>query len=133
MLRDGFNYTKFNKKSEFLRENNYSYFQIIVSFRRDSQVVSQWDLLVTFRCRCRMDPSAVSCLLCKAMLPAQHGEEGVKKTTDYITSLTSGKAVVNSRHDKLELAEDDPDVIIFDDLPENENIDKGGIQNGKKM
>ena len=77
------------------------------------------------------------------MLPAQHGddvfspppsldEEGIKKTTDYITSLTSGKAVVNSRHDKLELTEDDPDVIIFDDLPENENIDKGGIQNVKK-
>ena len=76
------------------------------------------------------------------MLPAQHGddvfspppsldEEGIKKTTDYITSLTSGKAVVNSRHDKLELAEDDPDVIIFDDLPENENIDKGGIKMGK--
>ena len=50
---------------------------------------------------------------------------------DYITSLTSGKAVVNSRHDKLELTEDDPDVIVIDDLPENENIDKGGIQNGK--
>ena len=61
-------------------------------------------------------------LSCKAMLPAQHGEEGVKKTTDSITSLTSGKAVVNSRHDKLELTEDDPDVIVIDDLPENENI-----------
>ena len=78
------------------------------------------------------------------MLPAQHGDdvfspppsldkEGIKKTTDYITSLTSGKAVVNSRHDKLELTEDDPDVIVIDDLPENENIDKGGIQNVKKM
>ena len=91
--------------------------------------------------------STVQCVLCKGMLPAEDGddvfmshlrhqhrvfanqllllsasyldEEAIKKTTDYITSLISGKTVAHSVHDHLEPSEDDPDVIIIDDLPEN--------------
>ena len=137
----------------------------VIEYCFDSQVVSQWDLQVTFQMLCGPMKngslgSVLSSLQCNVartawwwrlpkspvtparslrqpdppplrLLPWTRRASMIKKTTDYITTLTSGKAVVNSRHDKLE---DDPESRRHHYWRlTGENIDKGGIKNGGKM